>query len=452
MVYEEKYTELRENRNVMLWYGNLQNGSKITADVYLRTMGLYLELMHTTPEQIIEDAKSKEWKLRNDFMGFIKKMQENGKAGSYITRYKRVLVSWCRFNGVDPDLRIVKISGANLSPTTMNERVPLKNELKRILNTATMRGKVIIGLLAFSGLRPESLGNYDASDAIRIGDIEGLQIKDGNVEFSTLPAVLRIRQSQVQLSKKGHSYFTFIPEQLAEYITTYLRFRMQSGEKITGNSPIVTHDPKGTKREEGNKNQNAGKILKTLFLERDVRDAIKASGYQWRPYVMRAYFSTQLDIAEAKGLVSHNWREFWHGHTGDISARYSTNKVLPKEIIEEMRTAYKKCEPYLTTDIPEGISQQDSIRLLRESTINAIQIYADIQISEEEKERLLSLNVDEFNEELRRLAKKSRMQNENNGNRNKIIAVKELENYLDKKWELVSIFPMGDRAVVKLPD
>ncbi len=446
MVFEEKYTELKKNRNVMLWYDNLQNGSKITGDVYLRTLGLYLDIMKTTPEQIIEDAKSQEWKLRDDFMGFVKKMQDGGKAGSYITRFKKVLVSWCRFNGIDADLKIVKIAGANLSPTTMNERVPSKNELKKILNTATMRGKVITGMLSFCGLRPESLGNYDASDAIRVGDIEGLEIKDGKVEFSVLPAVLRIRQSPVQLSKKGHSYFTFIPEQLAEYISTYLEFRMQSGEKITENSPIITHDPKGSKKE-GSNNKNAGKILKTMFLERDVRDAIRNAGYKWRPYITRSWFSTQLDVCEAKGLVSHNWREFWHGHTGDISARYSTNKVLPKDIIEEMRTAYKRCEKYLVTDLPEGISEQDSLKILRESTINAIEIFADIKVSQEEKERLYSLSIDEFNEELKKLSRQSKAQEINQGNPNKIIPENELESYLNRGWTLIQIYPRGIRRL-----
>ena len=167
---------------------------------------------------------------------------------------------------------------------------------------------------------------------------------------------------------------------------------------------------------------------------------------------MRAYFSTQLDVCEAKGLVSHNWREFWHGHTGDISARYSTNKVLPKEIVEEMRTAYKRCEKYLVTDLPEGISEQDSVNILREATINAIEIYADIKISQTDKERLLGLNSDEFAEELKRLSRNSRIQNENDGNKNKIINIADLEQYLNQKWELLTIFPAGDRAVVKLPD
>jgi len=33
---------------------------------------------------------------------------------------------------------------------------------------ASLRGRVSIALMASSGLRPESLGNYDGSDGIRL--------------------------------------------------------------------------------------------------------------------------------------------------------------------------------------------------------------------------------------------------------------------------------------------
>ena len=37
-------------------------------------------------------------------------------------------------------------------------------------------------------------------------------------------------------------------------------------------------------------------------------------------------------------------------HKGDIEARYSNNKgVLPPDIVEDMRKAYKECEPFLLT-------------------------------------------------------------------------------------------------------
>ena len=41
------------------------------------------------------------------------------------------------------------------------------------------------------------------------------------------------------------------------------------------------------------------------------------------------------------------------GHTGDISARYSTNKVLPEGTINAILETYLKCEAYLTTEVKE---------------------------------------------------------------------------------------------------
>ncbi|MEM3667416.1 MAG: hypothetical protein QW388_02035 [Thermoplasmatales archaeon] len=51
-----------------------------------------------------------------------------------------------------------------------------------------------------------------------------------------------------------------------------------------------------------------------------------------------AYFSTDLDICEDKGLVSHNWREYFTWLKGDISARHSANKKLTIDKIEEMKS------------------------------------------------------------------------------------------------------------------
>lgn len=135
------------------------------------------------------------------------------------------------------------------------------------------------------------------------------------------------------------------------------------------------------------------------------------------------------------------------GHKGDIEETYTKRDGK----IEEGREQYEKCLKYLETE-SKGITEKDSVRLLRESTINAIEIYADLKLSDDDKEKLLSLGTDEFNEELRKIAKKSKVQELNNGNKHKTIPERELETYLNKGWELIQIYPAGDKAVIKLPD
>jgi hypothetical protein len=59
---------------------------------------------------------------------------------------------------------------------------------------ASLRGRVSIALMAFSGLRPQSLGNYDGSDGIRLGDFPKAEIHPGGVEFKKcLPCSLYVK-------------------------------------------------------------------------------------------------------------------------------------------------------------------------------------------------------------------------------------------------------------------
>ncbi|EQD34826.1 integrase/recombinase, partial [mine drainage metagenome] len=83
---------------------------------------------------------------------------------------------------------------------------------------------------------------------------------------------------------------------------------------------------------------------------------MRAAGHPWRPYVLRAYFDTQLLLAESKGKVAHDYRVFMMGHRGSMEARYTTDKQrLPGDLVDDMREAYGRCEPFLgTAPTPEG--------------------------------------------------------------------------------------------------
>jgi hypothetical protein len=85
-------------------------------------------------------------------------------------------------------------------------------------------------------------------------------------------------------------------------------------------------------------------------VNRDVKEAIVKAGFDWRPYVLRAYCDTNMIIAESKGVISHPYIQFIMEHRGDIEARYSKNKHrLPPDMIRDIREACKRCEDYLLT-------------------------------------------------------------------------------------------------------
>jgi len=67
------------------------------------------------------------------------------------------------------------------------------------------------------------------------------------------------------------------------------------------------------------------RFISTRNVSRIIREAMRPR-FKWRPYVLRAYFDTQMLLAESHGKIAHPYRVFFMGHKGDIEARYTTNK------------------------------------------------------------------------------------------------------------------------------
>jgi site-specific recombinase XerC len=423
-----KYQHLLKDDDVRRWFENLRAKSELTATVYLRGLGFYCALNRTTPREILKAGKSKAF--RDGFTDFVRRLEREGKAGSYIARFKKVLHSWLAYNGVTVRLK-VNIVGEYDTPTIADERIPSKEELDKIIRMATPRGRVSISFMAFSGLRPESLGSYTGNDGLKLSDLPEAEIGDSEVEFTKMPTMLMVRKS---LSKTRNQYFSFIPEQGITYIRDYLTERVKRGERLARDSPLLGFDARGLRK---------NMFLRTTLVTRDIKEAILKAGFSWRPYVLRAYFDTSMVIAESKGKISHPYLQFMMGHKGDIEARYSTNKGrLPPEMIEDMREAYKRCQDHLQTIRYEA--GEDQIKQAFKK-----QLLAVAGFNEEEVAKYDMANMTD--EELYNLVRQRLLGvMANNGNRQRVIPLGEVERYLGEGWEYVTALP-NERAIVKMP-
>ncbi|WP_290704507.1 site-specific integrase [Ferroplasma sp. Type II] len=425
---QPKYRELLLDDDVRRWFENLKAKSVLTATVALRNLGHYCELTNITPKEILKKARANEKDFRYEFTDFVRKLEKEGKAGSYIARFKKVILSWLKFNDIRLQLT-VNISGENETPTIVNERVPSKEELARILRKATSRGRVAIAIMAFSGLRPESLGDYEGTDGLRLGDLKELKLSD-EIQFDKIPATVMVKS---KLSKARHQYFSFIGEEGTTYIKEYLEERRKHGEEITYESPLLQFDVRGVKK-------NA--FLRTTLVTRDIREAIEQAGLMMRPYVLRAYFSTALDIAESRGLISHPWRQFIMGHKGDIEARYSTNKRLPPDIIDEIRESYSKSTKFLETRISD-VSEENARLYLQQQLLSAVGYRQD----EIDKMNLAETSTEDFQKLLRDKVAGAMA---SNGSKQKLVPMNEIEKLLGEGYEFQAVLPNG-KAIMKMP-
>ncbi|MEM3561574.1 MAG: hypothetical protein QW149_09440 [Nitrososphaerota archaeon] len=84
-----------------------------------------MQVSKSKSDKILKEAKKQDF--RGTFMDFVRKLEKEGKAGSYIIMFKKVIRSWLKFNGINIILDI-NIANENVNPTIMDERVLTKEE------------------------------------------------------------------------------------------------------------------------------------------------------------------------------------------------------------------------------------------------------------------------------------------------------------------------------------
>ncbi len=315
------------------WWLNVRRGSVSTAHEWLRRWGRVHRLTGKLPADV---ARMTPKDATNMLLDLIATLEEQQRTGFYISNMVKPVKSWLEFNQIAV-LQKIRIPRQHDLVRFGDERPPVPAELARIFVMADYRQRVASSIIGFTGSRPEVIGNFLGMDGLRVKDFPELELKAGEVSFSQVPAMVVVRNV---LSKMGMRY-SFLPEEGCAFLKAYLEFRMNSlHEKVNEESPILT--PR--------KPCYACRTIRATSIGEAVRQAIRAAGFKWRPYVLRWYFDTRMMMAEAEGLIIRDWRQFWMGHRGDIEHTYTVNKSLPLDTIEMMRDTYaRSAEKFLVT-------------------------------------------------------------------------------------------------------
>ncbi len=423
-----KHRVLLEDATVDRWYKNMARGSQITADVYLRRVGNVCEGHGKTPKDLMAMASNE----RRDFLtDLVSAMESRGLAGGYIESTLKAIRSWLTFNNVPWEHRI-KVRGAQATPTLAKERVPSQEELRRIFLAASSRERVAAAFMAHAGLRPESLGNYLGVDGLRLADLPDLTVKGKTVTFAKIPAMVVVRP---ELSKSHRRYFSFLGPEAADYVKAYLEERLRDGDKLTDDCDVIAPT------------WHAKSFLTTVNVGDAIRKAIRAAGFPWRPYVLRAYFDTQLLLAESKGKMVHDYRVFMMGHVGDIESRYTTNKGrLPAELVDDMRDAYRRSLPLLETT-----KAKDQEGELKSMFRKQMLLVAGMSEKEVDKTDLDAMTDADLQRIVRDRLVGSTGGNGNgtaNGGRQRVVSLSDVGTWLERGWEWVTQLP-DERAIVR---
>lgn len=442
---KEKYSKLRENKEIARWYETIRRGSKNTSEVYLRRLGGFCDVMKSDPFYILKLSDKKLKNLLNDYVTMATK---EGKAGSYIASTITSVKSWLSFNEIK--IGKIKIENAEDTPTLNNVRLFSQDELKEVLDSCDIRQKVAVSMVAMSGIRLQSLGNEWATDGIMLKDIEGLTVDRNGVKFEMIPAKVTIRKT---ISKKRHEYFTFIGKEGCGYIEKYLTERLMEGEILTKDSALLTYSKLGLRSGNGFITRNKVSEL--------IRKAIRTAGFENRPYDLRPYFASRLLRAEDDRLITRDYRSFFMGHKGDIEHTYTTQRHLSQDSVEAMKEAYARSFKYLQSrpaitpeekeTLEKGLAETLFTKYLNFSEQETLEL---LDLPDEERRKLIEQKIgkpqDKDNIRLKAESDKKEIENRNSGSRQKVIQIDYVETYMDLGFEFVSQLG-SDRAIMRLP-
>jgi integrase len=288
--------------------------------------------MGTDPEKLFTLSKEALRRLVEDYLD---QEREKGRSGDYIRTTTKALRSWLAYNEREFP-KGLKLPNERSHPRVEREEPITPEQLRQVVLAANPGQRVVVALMAFSGVRPQVLGSYDGKDGLRVGDIAGVKIQGKKVDFEKIPALVKIRSTS---SKAGHAYFSFLGTEGCEYLKQHLEERLHAGEAVDKETDLVSPSKSGKR------------FMTTINVGDRARQALRAAGVEARPYALRSYFFSRCLEAANAGKVSDRYVEFWAGHTGDVTARnYTTGRPnLPASMVEDMRGAYGRCESFLTT-------------------------------------------------------------------------------------------------------
>lgn len=356
--------DLLKNARIRSWHEARSLKSHLSADVDLRKLGLLLERIRLDPESVVVVASKDPDRLQEVLIRYATDRKREGLVDDYIAKTLSGLKSYLRFRRVrfDGYPVLAPIRGSTLA----NERVPTPEELGRVLERLSLRGKTIALTMAHSGVRPQALGDYEGQRGIALGDLPELELR-AQPKFREIPFVVRV---SAELSKTRQAYTTFGTAQQAAVILSYIAERRAGGEKLGPDSPLVARTPteelRGATKESASRGR---KFMVTGAIVREVAEMLHASqpeGVSWRTYVLRSYCSTRLLL----GPMNRDLREAILGHDTGIAGRYNVGKRWGEELLSEARREFANSAYLLETS---QTTKTDVRRTVLEDLLRAVE-------------------------------------------------------------------------------
>jgi integrase len=300
------------------------SGSTKSLENYIRGVVDFCEWSSITPDGIVKQCIGKN--LAPYFKGIAKIerlvddygifLQVRGLSANTIINILRYVRGFCKANYINLQLYI------HIQRKVLYEdRAPTIEELRLLLNTANLRERLIIAVLATSGLRQGTLSK-----------LKYRHIKK-DFERAIIPVHIHIEE---EITKgKYHAYDTFLNKESTEYLRVYLHTRKIGTpkvppEQINEESPLIRQQTKQVLPMAPESIED--RIHKLCFKSGVLTHKTGTVRYEFSPHSFRKFFRTQMAFLG----VEREYINYMLGHKTD------TYFDAEMKGIEYLRHVYQK--------------------------------------------------------------------------------------------------------------
>ena len=320
---------------------------------YKKGLSRYLSHYNTTPQKMLSLSIDE---VENNLVDYLLYLKKKDLSTSFIGLNFSALKHFYFMNDVRINKeKIAKFMGEQKKKNV--DRSYTHSEIKSMLDIADLRFKVVISVLASTG--------------IRIGPLPSLRLS----HLSKIEKQGQGIYKFIIYQNTKDEYFTFCSPECASYIDSYLDYRTRSGEKLTKESFLIREQFDVNDIEQVRKQgrpislNNVSNILYSLVVRSGVRKVNHntSRGKDRQPIPLahgfRKFMTTQLINAE----VNPEIREMLLGHSIGLAGAY----YKPTE--EKMLAEYEKAIDLLTIDPANRLkhelettkAKQDEISLMK---------------------------------------------------------------------------------------
>jgi len=332
-----------------------------TMQTYSKKLSYFLSYCDLTPDKLLSMSKRKSRAVQNIIIDYVEDRKKE-VSGSTLQLFKGALKHFFEMNDVESGINWIKIS--KMIPhakKTGQDRAPLLEEIRIMMDSADLRTKCIILICATSGIRVGAFEGMTYRDVIPVKD-----------KTSLVGAKIIVYRGE------NEQYTTFVTSECFGIIQQYINARKAIGEIITASSPLIrdawdnntyrkvrSKDPKDAKPVTSKTIANMmGEFLKRINLRDGTTTPSKR--YEFKQiHGFRKYFKTNAERSmktlDVEKLMGHA-ENYYKPPEDYLVEQYA--KAVPYLIISESYELRGKLEQQIVfSDKKMGHLERENISL-----------------------------------------------------------------------------------------